>query len=167
MFNIVLVNPQIPPNTGTIGRLCVNLNATLHLIKPLGFDIDDKAVKRAGLDYWDKLNLYVWEDFDSFLSEHPIDNNTHLATTKTDKIYFNASFNRGDYILFGSETKGIDEKVLLDNPEKCITIPMGGAGRSLNLGVSVGIVTYEALRQNYEGFEKISISNKLEESVCP
>jgi tRNA (cytidine/uridine-2'-O-)-methyltransferase len=166
MFNIVLVNPQIPPNTGTIGRLCVNLGATLHLIKPLGFDIDDKAVKRAGLDYWDKLDLIVWEDFDSFLETHPINDKFHLATTKTDKIYFNASFNKGDYILFGSETKGINERVLLDNPSRCITIPMGGGGRSLNLGVSVGIVTYEALRQNFDGFEKISISNTLEESIC-
>ncbi len=157
MFNIVLVNPQIPPNTGTIGRLCVNLDATLHLIKPLGFDIDDKAVKRAGLDYWDKLKLVVWEDFDSFLEAHPIDNNTHLATTKTDNIYFEASFKKDDYILFGSETKGIDERVLKANPTRCITIPMGGAGRSLNLGVSVGIVTYEALRQNFDGFKKISI----------
>ncbi len=166
MFNIVLVNPQIPPNTGTIGRLCVNLDATLHLIKPLGFDIDDKAVKRAGLDYWDKLNLVVWEDFDTFLQSHPIDNNTHLATTKTDNIYFDASFVKDDYILFGSETKGIDERVLLANPERCITIPMGGAGRSLNLGVSVGIVTYEALRQNFDGFQKISIKNELKESLC-
>ena len=166
MFNIVLVNPQIPPNTGTIGRLCVNLGATLHLVKPLGFDIDDKAVKRAGLDYWDKLNLIVWEDFDTFLQSHPIDNNTHLATTKTDNIYFDASFVKDDYILFGSETKGIDERVLLANPERCITIPMGGAGRSLNLGVSVGIVTYEALRQNFDGFQKISIKNELKESLC-
>jgi len=166
MFNIVLVNPQIPPNTGTIGRLCVNLDATLHLIKPLGFDIDDKAVKRAGLDYWDKLNLIVWEDFSSFLEAHPIDEHSHLATTKTDKIYFETTFKRGDYILFGSETKGIDERLLLDNPDRCITIPMGGAGISLNLGVSVGIVTYEALRQNFDGFQKISISNKLEESRC-
>ena len=164
MFNIVLVEPQIPPNTGTIGRLCVNLDATLHLIKPLGFDIDDKAVKRAGLDYWDKLDLVVWDDFDTFLKAHPIDAHTHLATTKTDQIYFDAEFARGDYILFGSETKGIDEKVLLDHPSRCITIPMGGAGRSLNLGVSVGIVTYEALRQNYDGFEKISIKNRLKES---
>ncbi len=163
MFNIVLVNPQIPPNTGTIGRLCVNLGATLHLIKPLGFDIDDKAVKRAGLDYWSKLNLVVWEDFESFLEAHPIDTDTHLATTKTDNIYFNAEFRRGDYILFGSETKGIDERVLLDNPTRCITIPMGGEGRSLNLGVSVGVVTYEALRQNFDGFEKISIDNTLKE----
>jgi len=166
MFNIVLVNPQIPPNTGTIGRLCVNLGATLHLIKPLGFDIDDKAVKRAGLDYWDKLDLVVWEDLNTFLEAHPIDDRFHLATTKTDNIYFNTSFKRGDYILFGSETKGIDERVLLNNPDNCITIPMGGGGRSLNLGVSVGVVTYEALRQNFDGFEKISISNKLEESIC-
>ena len=164
MFNIVLVEPQIPPNTGTIGRLCVNLGATLHLIKPLGFDIDDKAVKRAGLDYWHKLDLVVWNSLDEFLEAHPIDSHCHLATTKTDKLYFNASYEKGDYILFGSETKGIDERLLLENPELCITIPMGSEGRSLNLGVSVGIVTYEALRQNYDGFEKITIANKLKES---
>lgn len=163
MFNIVLVEPQIPPNTGTIGRLCVNLGATLHLVKPLGFDIDDKAVKRAGLDYWDKLDLVVWECFSDFLAAHPVDEHMHLATTKTDNLYFNATFRKGDFILFGSETKGIDEKVLLKNPKQCITIPMGGEGRSLNLGISVGIVTYEALRQNYEGFKKITITNSLKE----
>jgi len=162
MFNIVLVEPQIPPNTGTIGRLCVNLGATLHLVKPLGFDIDDKAVKRAGLDYWDKLDLVVWESFDAFLAEHPIDAHSYMATTKTDNLYFNAEFKKDDYILFGSETKGIDEKVLLAHPEQCITIPMGGSGRSLNLGVSVGVVIYDALRQNYDGFEKITIANTLE-----
>ncbi|MCF6244231.1 MAG: tRNA (cytidine(34)-2'-O)-methyltransferase [Sulfurovum sp.] len=163
MFNIVLVEPQIPPNTGTIGRLCVNLGATLHLVKPLGFDIDDKAVKRAGLDYWKDLDLVVWESFDAFLQKHPIGKNTYMATTKTDKLYFEATFKKDDYILFGSETKGIDEKVLLAHPEQCITIPMGGKGRSLNLGVSTGIVMYEALRQNYEGFEKITIANSLKE----
>ncbi len=162
MFNIVLVEPQIPQNTGTIGRLCVNLGATLHLIKPISFDIDDKAVKRAGLDYWKNLDLVVWESFEAFLKEHPISDNTHMATTKTDNLYFEANFKKGDYILFGSETKGIDEKVLLAHPDNCVTIPMGGAGRSLNLGVSVGIVTYEALRQNYDGFEKIKIQNTLE-----
>jgi len=165
MFNIVLVNPQIPPNTGTIGRLCVNLDATLHLIKPLGFDIDDKAVKRAGLDYWHKLDLLVWDSLDDFLAAHPVDRHMHMATTKTERLYFDAQFERGDYILFGSETKGIDEQVLLEHPDRCITIPMGGEGRSLNLGVSVGIVTYEALRQNYEGFEKISIVNTLKEHL--
>jgi tRNA (cytidine/uridine-2'-O-)-methyltransferase len=161
MFNVVLVEPQIPQNTGTIGRLCVNLGATLHLIKPLGFDIDDKAVKRAGLDYWKHLDLVVWESFEEFLKAHPIDTHTHMATTKTDNLYFNATFKKGDYILFGSETKGIDEKALLSNPDQCITIPMGEMGRSLNLGVSVGVVVYEALRQNYDGFEKITIQNSL------
>jgi len=160
MFNIVLVEPQIPPNTGTIGRLCVNLGATLHLIKPLGFDIDDKTVKRAGLDYWHLVDLVVWESFDEFLAVHPIGTDSHMATTKTDKLYWDATFRRGDYILFGSETKGIDEKVLLSHPDQCITIPMGEGGRSLNLGISVGIVAYEAMRQNYDGFQKITIENK-------
>ena len=165
MFNIVLVEPQIPQNTGTIGRLCVNLGATLHLVKPLGFDIDDKAVKRAGLDYWRHLDLVVWESFEDFLKAHPIDAHTYMATTKTDNLYFNAPFKKGDYILFGSETKGIDEKVLLSHPEQCITIPMGAKGRSLNLGVSVGIVVYDALRQNYDGFEKITIGHRSEGEV--
>jgi tRNA (cytidine/uridine-2'-O-)-methyltransferase len=163
MFNIVLVEPQIPQNTGTIGRLCVNLGATLHLIKPLGFDIDDKAVKRAGLDYWKNLDLKVWDSFDKFLEANPINENFHLATTKTDRLYFNAKLKKGDYILFGSETKGIREETLLKYRDNCITIPMGGAGRSLNLGVSVGIVAYEALRQNYDGFQKITIPNRLED----
>ena len=160
MFNVVLVEPQIPPNTGTIGRLCVNLGATLHLIKPLGFDIDDKTVKRAGLDYWHQVDLVLWESFDDFLEAHPIGTRTHMATTKTDRLYWDVRFQKGDYLLFGSETKGLDEKVLLKYPEQCMTIPMGEGGRSLNLGLSVGIVAYEALRQNYKGFEKITIPNK-------
>ena len=160
MLNIVLVEPQIPPNTGTIGRLCVNLGATLHLVKPLGFDIDDKAVKRAGLDYWHQVDLVLWESFADFLKAHPIGSHSYMATTKTDTLYWEADFQKDDYILFGSETKGIDEKVLLAHPEQCITIPMGEGGRSLNLGLSVGIVAYEALRQNYNGFEKITIPNK-------
>ncbi|KIM11756.1 MAG: RNA methyltransferase [Sulfurovum sp. FS08-3] len=160
MFNIVLVEPMIPQNTGTIGRLCVNLGATLHLVKPLGFDISQKAVRRAGLDYWHKLDLVVWESFEDFLEAHPIDKTTHLATTKTDNLYFDATFCKGDYLLFGSESKGLDEKVLQNNPDRCLTIPMGGEGRSLNLSVSVGIVAYEALRQNYEGFQKITIEMK-------
>ena len=162
MFNIVLVEPQIPQNTGTIGRLCVNLGATLHLIKPLGFDIDDKAVRRAGLDYWKHLDLVVWENFEAYLAEHPISTNSYMGTTKTDNLYFDAPFKKGDHILFGSETRGLDEKALLAHPEQCITIPMGGKGRSLNLGISVGVVLYDALRQNYEGFEKITIQNTLE-----
>jgi tRNA (cytidine/uridine-2'-O-)-methyltransferase len=160
MFNIVLVEPMIPQNTGTIGRLCVNLGASLHLIKPLGFDISDKAVKRAGLDYWSKLDLTVWNNFNEFLKVHPIDNNSHLATTKTDNLYFNSSFSKGDYIIFGSESKGINEAILKANKNRCITIPMTNGGRSLNLSISVGIITYEALKQNYDGFKKITINMK-------
>jgi len=161
MFNIVLVEPQIPPNTGTIGRMCVNLDASLHLIKPLGFDIDDKAVKRAGLDYWKELDLKVWENLEEFLANNPI-KKMYFATTKTDNIYWDAKFKEGDYLVFGSETKGIPEWLLKENLDKCITIPMGKKGRSLNLGTSVGIVTYEALRQNYNAnsFEKIKIDFK-------
>ena len=162
MFNIVLVEPQIPQNTGTIGRICVNLGATLHLVKPISFDIDDKAVKRAGLDYWKHLDLVVWKSFEEYLEAHPIGDNTYMATTKTDNVYFDAKFKKGDHILFGSETKGLNEEILLKYKEQCITIPMGGKGRSLNLGVSVGVVLYDALRQNFEGFNKITIPNTME-----
>jgi len=153
MFNIVLVNPQIPPNTGTIGRLCVNMGATLHLVKPLGFSIDDKEVKRAGLDYWAKLDLKVWENLDDFLANHPIDQKFHFATTKTKRIYFDTSYKEGDFLVFGSEVSGLPSSILLANSDKCITIPMGSDGRSLNLALSVGIVAYEALRQNYNSFK--------------
>jgi len=161
MFNIVLVEPQIPPNTGSIGRMCVNLGAKLHLIKPLGFDISETAVKRAGLDYWKELDLTVWENLDEFLANNPIEK-MHFATTKTDKIYWDAKFEIDDYIVFGSETKGIPEWLLKENLDKCITIPMGSRGRSLNLATSTGIVTYEALRQNYDNidFDKITIEFK-------
>ena len=161
MFNIVLIEPQIPPNTGTIGRMCVNLGATLHLVKPLGFDISDSAVKRAGLDYWKVLDLKVWENLDEFLANNPIDK-MYFATTKTDNLYWDAKFKEGDYIVFGSETKGIPEWLLKKHLDRCITIPMGEKGRSLNLGTSVGIVTYEALRQNYDkiNFKKIKIEFK-------
>jgi tRNA (cytidine/uridine-2'-O-)-methyltransferase len=147
MFNIVLVEPQIPPNTGNIGRLCVNLGATLHLVKPLGFSIEEKALRRAGLDYWKKVDLILWESFEEFLNANKIDKNFHLATTKTDKIYWDAEFNRGDFLLFGSETKGLDEDFLKKYSQNTITIPMEKEGRSLNLAVSVGIIAYEALRQ--------------------
>lgn len=150
MFNIVLVEPKIPPNTGTIGRLCVNLGATLHLVKPLGFEISDKTLQRAGLDYWKHLKLIQWDSLDIFLKNHPVDKNMHLATTKTDNLYFNASFKKNDYILFGSETEGLPKNLILNNQEKCISIPMNKEfGRSLNISISVGIISYEALRQNY------------------
>ncbi len=156
MFNIVLINPQIPPNTGTIGRLCVNMGAKLHLIKPLGFSIDDKEVKRAGLDYWSKLDLKVWESLEEFLEAHPINEHFHLATTKTDKLYFGSQYKADDFLLFGSEVSGIPSCILEANQDKCITIPMTKDGRSLNLALSVGIVAYEALRQNYNTFKEIN-----------
>lgn len=161
MFNIVLIEPQIPQNTGSIGRMCVNLGAKLHLIEPMCFDIDEKAVKRAGLDYWSELDLTVWKSLEDFLANNPIEK-MHFATTKTDTIYWDASYAIGDYLVFGAETKGIPEPLLKENMEKCITIPMGGKGRSLNLATSTGIVAYEALRQNYDSahFDKIKIAFK-------
>ena len=153
MFNIVLVNPQIPPNTGNIGRLCVNTNSTLHLIKPLGFDIDEKSVKRAGLDYWEKLDLVVWESLDDFLKENEryIDR-FFFATTKSNKPYFEANFMSGDFLIFGSETKGLPINFMKKNWQNAITIPMCKDGRSLNLAVSVGIILYEAIKQNIDSF---------------
>lgn len=152
MFNLVLVNPQIPNNTGAIGRLCVNAGAALHIIKPIAFDIDEKAVRRAGLDYWHKLDLHVWESMDDFFEKNKINDNAYFATTKTDKPYFEAVFKKGDYIFFGSETAGIPEVVLDAYKEQNITIPMTKEGRSLNLAISTGIVLYEAIRQNYDAF---------------
>ena len=152
-FNLVLVNPQIPNNTGAIGRLCVNAGATLHLIKPIGFDIDEKAVRRAGLDYWEKLDLQVWESIEEFFEKNNITNNAHFATTKTDRPYFEAEFKDGDFIFFGSETAGIPETILNRYKSQNITIPMTNEGRSLNLAISTGIVLYDAIRQTYEIFE--------------
>nr|WP_321265567.1 tRNA (cytidine(34)-2'-O)-methyltransferase [uncultured Sulfurimonas sp.] len=155
MFNLVLVNPQIPNNTGAIGRLCVNAGASLHLIKPIAFDIDEKAVRRAGLDYWDKLDLHVWESIEEFFEKNEISDNAHFATTKTDKPYFEAKFKDGDFIFFGSETAGIPENILNSYKEQNITIPMTNNGRSLNLAISTGIVLYDAIRQNYSSFKEI------------
>lgn len=152
-FHVVLVNPQIPNNTGAIGRLCVNAGASLHLIKPIGFDIDEKAVRRAGLDYWDKVDLHVWENIDAFFENNSIKDNAHFATTKTDRPYFKSDFKDGDYIFFGSETAGIPEEILHKYKERNITIPMTKDGRSLNLAISAGIVLYDAIRQNFDSME--------------
>ena len=154
-FNVVLVHPQIPNNTGAIGRLCVNAGASLHLIKPIAFDIDEKAVRRAGLDYWHKLDLHVWECLDDFFAHNKIDSNAHFATTKSQKPYFEATFKEGDFIFFGSETAGIPEDTLTAFKENNITIPMTKEGRSLNLAISVGIILYDAIRQNYSTFDKV------------
>ncbi len=152
MFNIVLVHPQIPNNTGAIGRLCVNTGTTLHLIRPLGFDIGEKAVRRAGLDYWHKLDLKVWENLDAFFAEN--DGRFFFATTKTDRPYFEAKFLPGDYLFFGSETAGLPEALLHERPEHCMTIPMTKEGRSLNLAISTGIVLYKAIEQNFETYKE-------------
>jgi len=154
MLNLVLVHPQIPNNTGAIGRLCVNAGTSLHLIKPIGFDIDEKAVRRAGLDYWDKLDLHVWENLDEFFAALPKAKEGFFATTKTDRPYFEADFKEDSFIFFGSETKGIPSEVLEAYPEQCITIPMSKEGRSLNLAISTGIILYEAVKQNYSAFKE-------------
>lgn len=155
MFNIVLVHPQIPNNTGAIGRLCVNTGATLHLVKPLGFDISEKAVRRAGLDYWHKIDLVVWESLDAFLQAHPDASRFHLATTKTDAPYFSRAFEPGDYLFFGSETAGLPAALLQAHPQQCMTIPMTKEGRSLNLAISCGIILYKAIEQNFAHYKEL------------
>lgn len=155
MFNIVLVHPQIPNNTGAIGRLCVNTGSSLHLIKPIGFDIDEKAVRRAGLDYWHKIDLHVWESLEEFMEAHPVRKRFFFATTKTDRPYFEHEFQEGDYLFFGSETAGIPSAILEAYPEQTMTIPMTKEGRSLNLAISSGIILYEAIKQNFNTYRKM------------
>ena len=153
MFNIVLVSPRIAQNTGSIGRMCFNAGFTLHIIKPTIFSLDDKAVKRAGLDYWTKLKPMVWQDLDEFLrANSAYKERFFLATTRGETPYFEAKFKAGDFLFFGSESYGLPES-LLNSGSKLITIPMKAYGRSLNLATSVGIVAYEALRQNYAEFK--------------
>ena len=148
MFNIVLVHPQIPQNTGTIGRICVNTYSKLHIIKPIGFDLSEKAVRRAGLDYWKLLDLTVWDSLEEFYEANKAyEDRFFYATTKTDRKYFEVEHKKGDFLFFGSETAGIPEEFMRKNEKNMITIPMGKNGRSLNLSVSVGIVLYDAIRQ--------------------
>lgn len=155
MFNIVLVTPQIPNNTGAIGRLCVNTGATLHLIKPLGFDISEKALRRAGMDYWHKLDLKVWESLEEFFEAHPNRERFFFATTKMDRPYFDITFEKGDYLLFGSETSGLPADLLEIHPNQTMTIPMTKEGRSLNLAISTGIIVYEAIKQNFGVYKEL------------
>ncbi|MCQ2495870.1 MAG: tRNA (cytidine(34)-2'-O)-methyltransferase [Lachnospiraceae bacterium] len=152
-MNIVLHEPEIPENTGNIGRTCVATGSVLHLIKPLGFVIDDKHLKRAGLDYWSKLEYYIYENYEDFCEKHP-GVRIFYATTKAHQTYTEVSFGPDDYIMFGKESAGIPEEILVDHEDTCIRIPMVGDIRSLNLGNSVAIVTYEALRQN--GFSELN-----------
>ncbi|WP_169974999.1 MULTISPECIES: tRNA (cytidine(34)-2'-O)-methyltransferase [unclassified Campylobacter] len=154
MFNIVLLSPQIPQNTGSIGRMCVNANLNLHIIKPTIFDLSEKAVRRAGLDYWKMLNPKIWENLDEFLEENAkIEDRFFYATTKSKKFYFDVKFQPGDFLFFGGESTGLPMQLMQRNFANAITIPMGKQGRSLNLATSVGIIAYEAIRQNIDKFE--------------
>lgn len=157
-MNIVLLEPEMPANTGNIGRTCVATGTKLHLIEPLGFKLTDKLIKRAGLDYWDKLDVTVYSDFQDFL-----DKNTgakiYMATTKGRHVYSDVAYEPDDYLMFGKESAGIPEEILLDNQDRCVRIPMWGDIRSLNLSNSVSIMLYEALRQN--GFEHMTMQGEL------
>ncbi len=147
MLNIVLLEPEIPANTGNIGRTCVAAGARLHLIEPMGFRISQKEVKRAGLDYWDKLDVTVYDSYPDFLEKNP-NAKIYMATTKAKHTYADVKFEEDAYIMFGKESAGIPEEILIEHPDECIRIPMFGEIRSLNLANSVAIVLYEALRQN-------------------
>lgn len=146
MLNIVLLEPEMPANTGNIGRTCVATGSKLHLIEPMGFSISDKMIKRAGLDYWDKLDVTTYINFEDFLEQNP-NAKIYMATTKSRQTYTDVSYEEDCYIMFGKESAGIPEEILLQNKENCIRIPMLPHIRSLNLSNSVSIVVYEALRQ--------------------
>ena len=146
-LNIVLYEPEIPANTGNIGRTCVATGTKLHLIEPLGFSLSEKALKRAGMDYWSQLEVERYVNYEDFLQRNP-GAKIYMATTKAKKIYSEASYEPDCYIMFGKESAGIPEEILVEHPEECVRIPMIGETRSLNLSNSVAIVMYEALRQN-------------------
>ena len=147
MLNIVLHEPEMPANTGNIGRTCVAAGARLHLIEPLGFQINEKQLKRAGLDYWDKLDVTIYDDFNDFLEKNP-GAKIYMATTKSKQKYTDVNYEEDAYIMFGKESAGIPEEILRDNQETCVRIPMFGETRSLNLSNSVAIILYEAFRQH-------------------
>lgn len=169
MIHIVLHEPEIPFNTGAIGRSCVATASSLHLIGPYGFVLNDKYIKRAGMDYWDQLELHQYVDYEDFLAQHPElcfagdreNSRPHLwfATTKARQCYSDVSYGPDDYIMFGKESAGIPEEILVQHPEACVRIPMWGDIRSLNLSNSAAIILYEALRQN--GFEKLAQKGEL------
>ncbi|MBQ2661470.1 MAG: tRNA (uridine(34)/cytosine(34)/5-carboxymethylaminomethyluridine(34)-2'-O)-methyltransferase TrmL [Clostridia bacterium] len=147
MFNIVLVEPEIPQNTGNISRTCAVTGSALHLVRPLGFEINDKHLKRAGLDYWDALDLTYYDSFEEVEKKHP-DARFFLASTHAEKSYADVEFKDGDFLVFGKETAGLGQALLSRRKDDAIRIPMGKEMRSLNLSNSVAIVLYEALRQN-------------------
>jgi tRNA (cytidine/uridine-2'-O-)-methyltransferase len=147
MFHVVLVEPEIPPNTGSVGRLCLATGSHLHLVKPLGFQIDDRTLRRAGLDYWQDVKVTVWESFAELQAAQPADTRFFFLTTKSTRKYWDIAFRDGDFFVLGRETKGLPEPLLAANAETTLTIPMPGSTRSLNLATSVAIVLYEAMRQ--------------------
>ncbi len=157
-MNIILFEPEIPANTGNIGRTCVATGTRLHLIEPLGFRLDEKEIKRAGLDYWKDLDVTVYENYDDFLRRNP-NAKIYMATTKARHVYTEISYESDCFIMFGKESAGIPEEILLENKETSIRIPMIGEIRSLNLSNSVAIVLYEALRQ--QNFEHMRLLGNL------
>ena len=146
MFNVVLVEPEIPPNTGNIGRLCLATRSTLHLVKPLGFALGDRQLRRAGLDYWQEVPVQLWESFEALQRRQPAGMRYFYLTTKSKRAYYKVGFHENDFLVFGRETKGLPEHLLLANADRCITIPMQQT-RSLNLSTAVAIVLFEAVRQ--------------------
>ena len=158
MLNIVLFEPEIPANTGNIGRTCVATNTRLHLIEPLGFRLDEKSLKRAGMDYWKDLDVTTYIDFEDFMEKNP-GVKIYMATTKAPNVYTEVNYEEDCYIMFGKESAGIPEEILAEHKDTCIRIPMVGDIRSLNLGNSVAVVLYEALRQN--GFKNMTTEGHL------
>ena len=157
-MNIVLYEPEMPANTGNIGRTCVATNTRLHLIEPLGFKLSEKHLVRAGLDYWDKLDVTVYSDFADFLKRNP-GAKLYMATTKAPAVYTDVKYEPDCYLMFGPESRGIPEEILVEYQEKCVRIPWWGDLRSLHLSNSVAVLLYEALRQN--GFEKMTMEGHL------
>ena len=162
MLNIVLLEPEIPANTGNIGRTCVATGTRLHLIEPLGFSLSEKALKRAGMDYWKDLDVTTYIDYHDFLEKNP-GARIYMATTKARRMYTEVSYEPDCYIMFGKESAGIPEELLVANRKNCVRIPMMGDIRSLNLGNSAAIVLYEVLRQN--GFRGMETEGKLHRLV--
>ena len=165
-INIVMVEPEIPQNTGNIARTCAATGARLHIVKPMGFNIDDKKLKRAGLDYWHYLDITYYENLEDFFSKN--EGAFFYFTTKGRKAHSDVSYPDNCYLLFGKETKGLPEELLIKNPERCVRIPMQGEIRSLNLSNSVAIAVYEALRQwDYPKLENFGqLHNYKLEDIC-
>ena len=146
MLNVVLVEPEIPQNTGNVGRLCVAAGVRLHLIEPLGYTIDEKRIRRSGMDYWERIDLHVWPSLEALRTAHP-EGRFWMLSSKVTTPYWNARFSDGDFLLFGRESKGLPASLLASDPDRCLTIPMTEGTRSVNLATSAGIVLYEAVRQ--------------------